>query len=158
LLIAQAIAHAKGEKDMSNVKWGRAVLWIVLGTIIAFVIANLFVLVPMVVRGIQLRGAPPREEQIALIISPAYNIAAALATALGALLGGRATARKAEGGYTVNGLVAGVGVGVLMAVYSVAQRGEFTFWTVLHAVLGIAGGYLGSILGGRSAEAEEMYD
>jgi putative membrane protein (TIGR04086 family) len=156
--IVRDCACTKGAKDMSNVKWGRVALWIVLGTILAFVVANLFVLVPMVVRGIQLRGAPPREEQIALILSPAYNVAAILSTALGALLGGRATARKAEGNYASNGLVVGVGVGILMAVYSMAQRGEFTLWTVLHAILGVAGGYLGGVLGGRSAEAEDMYD
>ena len=58
---------------MKNVKWGRAVLWIVLGTAIAFLIANGFMMVVMVVRGIQYRGAPPREEQIAFVVGPVYN-------------------------------------------------------------------------------------
>ena len=143
---------------MSNVKWGRAVLWIVLGVVIAFAISNLFIVLAMVVRGFQLRGAPPREEQVAFIVGVPNNIVAVLATALGGLLGGRATARKAEGGYSTNGLVVGVGVGILMAAYSVFQRGQFSAWTPIHAVLGIVGGYLGGLLGGRKAEAEEMYD
>jgi ABC-type nitrate/sulfonate/bicarbonate transport system permease component len=142
---------------MSNVKWGRAVLWIVLGLVIAFAITNLFITLAMVVRGFQLRGAPPREEQVAFILGAPSNIVAVLGTAFAAWLGGRATARRAEGGYTTNGLVVGVGVGVLMAAYSVFQRG-LSAWMPVHAVLGIAGGYLGGLLGGKKAEAEDMYD
>ena len=143
---------------MAKVKWGRAVLWIVLGTLIAFLIANGFMMLAMVVRGFQLRGAPPREEQIAFVVGPVYNGVAVVATALGGLLGGRATARKAEGGYALNGLLVGVGVGLLSGVYSVLQRSAFTVWSPLHLVLGVAGGYLGGLLGGKRAQADEMYD
>ena len=143
---------------MSNVKWGRAVLWIVLGALIAFVLSNAFIFGAMFIRGVQLRGAPPMEEQVAFIVGVPNNIVALLATAVGALLGGRATARRAEGGYTVNGLVVGVGVGLLLAIYSVAQRGAFSVWTPFHALLGIGGGYLGGLLGGKKAKEEDMYD
>jgi hypothetical protein len=143
---------------MSNVKWGRAILWIVLGVVIAFAISNLFIVLAMVVRGFQLRGAPPREEQVAFILSVPNNVVAVLVTALAAWLGGRATARGAEGDYTTNGLVVGVGVGLLMALYSILQRGQLSLWTPIHAVLGIAGGWLGGLLGGKKAAAEDLYD
>jgi hypothetical protein len=143
---------------MNNIKWGRVIVWIVLGTAIAFLIANGFMLVTMVIRGIQYRGAPPREEQIAFVVGPVYNGVAIVATALGALIGGRAVARKAEGGHTLSGLVIGIGVGLLSGLYAILQRGEFTFWSPLHLVLGIAGGYLGGVLGAKRAQADEMYD
>jgi hypothetical protein len=143
---------------MSEIKWGRAVLWIVLGVLFAFVLSNLFIVLAMVVRGFQLRAAPPREEQVAFIIGLPNNIFALLMTTLGGFLGGRATARRAEGSYGLNGLVVGIGVGILMALYLVFQRGAFTAWVPLHAVLGIAGGWLGGRVGGKHAEAEDLYD
>lgn len=143
---------------MSNIKWGRVALWIVLGVVIAFALSNLFVFAAMLVRGFQLRGTPPVEEQIAFVIGIPNNIVAVLITCFAAWLGGRATARKAEGGYTTNGLVVGAVVGIVMAVLSVLQRGAFTAWPVLHALLGAGGGWLGGWLGGKKAEAEDMYD
>ena len=143
---------------MGNIKWGRAVVWMVLGAIIAIVLAMVWSVVGMLPRGFQLRGTPPREEQIAWAFGPVYNAVAAVITGLVALLSGRSTARKAEGGYTLNGLLVGIGVGILVAVYGVFSRGEFTFWPVLHAILGVAGGWLGGMLGGKRAEADEMYD
>jgi hypothetical protein len=143
---------------MSDIKWGRVVLWIVLGALIALLISNLFVVVAMVVRGFQLRGAPPQEEQIAFILGLPNNIVGLLTTILGGFLGGRAVARKAEGSYTLNGLFVGIGVGILVAVFYVTQRGGFSFWVPLHVVLGIAGGWLGGLAGGKKAEAEDLYD
>jgi hypothetical protein len=143
---------------MSEIKWGRAVFWIVLGVLFALVVSNLFVVLAMVVRGFQLRAAPPREEQVAFIVGLPNNIVALLITALGGFLGGRATARRAEGSYSLNGLVVGIGVGILMALYLVFQRGAFTAWVPLQAILGIAGGWLGGRVGGRSAETEDRYD
>ena len=143
---------------MSNVKWGRVVLWIVLGTAVAFLIANGFMMVAMLVRGFQLRGAPPQEEQIAFIVGPVYNTVAIVASALGGLIGGRAVARKAAGSYTLNGLPVGVLVGLLMGLYAWMQRGDFTVWSPLHLVLGVAGGWLGGMLGGKRAQADLMYD
>ena len=143
---------------MANVKWGRVVLWIVLGALIAFVISNGFMLIAMFVRGFQLRGAPPQEEQVAFILGPIYNTVGIIASAVGGLLGGRAVARKSEGSYSVIGLIVGVGVGLLMGGFASFQRGSFTYWSPLHLVLGIVGGYLGGMLGGKRAQSDEMYD
>jgi hypothetical protein len=134
---------------MRNIIWRRAVVWIVASTAIALLIANGFVMVVMVARGIRYRGTPPRGEQIAFVVGPVYNGVALLATALGGLLGGRAGARKAEGGSALNGLLIGTGVGLLSGLYAIAQRGAFAFWAPLHLVLGVVGGWLGGMLGGK---------
>lgn len=143
---------------MKDIKWGRVVLWIVLGTAIAFLIATGFMMVAMLVRGVQLRGTPPLEEQIAFIVGPIYNTVAIIASALGGLIGGRAAARRAAGSYSLNGLLVGLLVGLLMGAYAWMQRGDFTVWSPLHLVLGTAGGWLGGLLGGQRAQADEMYD
>jgi hypothetical protein len=143
---------------MKEIKWGRVVVWIVVGTVIAVAGAVVWSVVGLLPRGFQLGGTPPREEQIAFVLGPVYNTVAALIAGLGALLGGRATARRAEGGYSLNGLFVGIGVGILGGAYSLFNRGgEFTFWPVLTAILSIGGGLLGGVLGGRKAEAE-AYD
>jgi len=140
--------------NLSDVKWGRAVLWIVLGTIIAILIPTVFMFAYMIVLGFQLRGAPPQEVQVAFLLGIPHNVVGLLATVLGGYLGGRATARRAEGSHLLNGLIVGVGTAIARAGFSVFQYGSFTVWTPLHAVLAIAGGCLGGWLGGRQAESE----
>jgi len=143
---------------MSNIKWGRVVLGIVLAFIIAVVIPILYVTVRMFILGFQLGGAPPREAQIKFATDTVYSVVALLSTVLGGFLGGRMPARKAEGSYVLNGLLVGVGLAIIIAVFSVFQSSSFSIWVLLHAALAIAAGALGGWLGGRSAEAAEMYD
>jgi hypothetical protein len=143
--------------ELSNVKWGRVVLWSILGFIIAIAIPILYVVVRMFILGFQLGGAPPPEAQKEFVISPAYAVVALLSTALGGFLGGRAPARKAEGSYVLNGLLVGLGIAILLVAFTIFQTSSVSVGTLLQAVLAIALGALGGWVGGRAAEAE-AYD
>ena len=150
----------KGNKmsfDLSKIKWGRVVLWIVLGFLISFLIPNVIGSGYLVVLGFQMRGTPPQEVQIAVLTSPFYNLMAILGTLVGGFIGGRQAARKAEeGGCLINGLAVGIGVAVLATVYAVIRVSSFTFWVPLHFILGIVGGWLGGWLAARRAQDEEF--
>jgi hypothetical protein len=105
------------------------------------------------VRGFQLRGAPPREVLVAFAISLTNLVIGLVLTALGALIGGRVAARRVEAGWQFNGLVTGVLTAILRAAWDVMQYG-FTFWTVLHVVLAILLGWLGGLWASRRVEPE----
>jgi putative membrane protein (TIGR04086 family) len=143
--------------ELSDVKWGRVVLWSILGFIIAVAIPILYVVVRMFILGFQLGGAPPPEAQVEFVTSTAYAVVALLSTALGGFLGGRAAARKAEGSYVLNGLLVGLGMAILLVVFTIFQTSSVSVGTLLQAVLAIAPGALGGWVGGRAAEAE-AYD
>jgi hypothetical protein len=140
--------------NLSDVKWGRVALWTVLGLVIAILVPTIFMVAYMVVLGFQMRGAPPREVQVAFLLGIPHNVVGLLATALGGFLGGRATARAAEASHQLNGLVVGIGLAIVRAAFSVFQFGTFTVWLPPHAILAIAGGCLGGWLAGRRAEKE----
>jgi putative membrane protein (TIGR04086 family) len=144
--------------DMSNIKWGRVVLWIVLGLILFIAVPILSVVVRMVILGFQLGGNPPAEESIRFSTDTVYRVISLLSVVLAGFLGGRAPARKAEGSYVLNGLVVGIGLAIVILAFALFQSGSFSFWMPVYAVLAIAAGALGGWLGGRSAEAAEMYD
>jgi hypothetical protein len=137
----------------SDIRWGR----VILGTVLAFIIAAGGSMLVQVfyglVRGFQLRGAPPREVLVAFAISPTNLVIGLVLTALGALIGGRVAARRVEAGWQFNGLVTGVLTAVLRAAWDVMQYG-FTFWTVLHVVLAILLGWLGGLWASRRVEPE----
>jgi putative membrane protein (TIGR04086 family) len=142
---------------MSNIKWGRVVLWIVLGFIIFIAVPMLSVVVRMVILGFQLGGNPPPEESIRFSTDTVYRVISLLSVVLAGFLGGRAPARKAEGSYVLNGLVVGIGLAIVIVVFAIFQSSSFSFWMPVYAVLAIAAGALGGWLGGRAAEAAEMY-
>ena len=140
--------------NFSDVKWGRVVLWSILGLIIFLATSYLYVTVRMVILGFQLGGTPPQEAIMEFSSGPLYMVILCLAMALGGFLGGRASARKAEGSYLLNGLLAGIGVAIVFVVYIIVTGSSFSLMVLLWAVLAIAGGALGGWVGGRAAEAE----
>ena len=139
---------------MSDIKWGQVVQWVVLGSLVAILISLVFMTAYMVVLGFQMRGNPPREVQGAFVVGPIYGLVSVLATALGGFIGGRKTALKAEGSYQLSGLMVGIGVGILVAAFTVFQISKFNFWVPVRFVLGIVGGWLGGLPAAESAEAE----
>jgi hypothetical protein len=140
--------------DFSKVKWGRVVLWSVLGLIIAIAIPLLYVTVRMFIIGFQIGGNPGVEVQRELSSGPLYMVIWCLAMALGGFLGGRAPARKAEGSYLLNGLLGGLGVAILFAVFLIVTGSSFSLIVLLWVVLAIAASALGGWIGGHAAEAE----
>ena len=142
---------------LSDVKWGRVIVGIVLAFVIAIGISFLYVVVRMFILGFQLGGAPPPEAQKEFVLSPVYAVVALSATVLGGFLGGRLPARRAEGSYLLNGLLVGLGVAILLAVFTIFQTGSVSSGTLLQAALAIGGSALGGWVGGRAAEAE-AYD
>ena len=141
---------------MSNIKWGRVVVGIVLAIVIAILVPILYVVVRMVILGFQ-GGSPDAEAQKEVVLSTSYAVVALVAAVLGGFVGGRLPARKAEDGYLLNGLLAGVGTAILIAVWTFVQSGSLSLGTLLHAAMAIAGSALGGWLGGRAAEVE-AYD
>lgn len=143
--------------NLSNIRWGRVILWIILGALIAFLIPNIVATVYLVVLGFQMRGTPPQEVQIAVLTGAFYNLVAILGTALGAFIGGRQAARGVEeDGYQLNGLVTGIGVAILATVTAVLRISAFTLWAPLHLILAVAGGWFGGWLVARRASSEEL--
>jgi hypothetical protein len=142
---------------MSEVKWGRVVGGIVVGVVIGILVPILYVFVRMFILGFQLGGAPPPEAQKEFVISPVYAVIALVATLVGGFVGGRMPARRAEGGYLLNGLLVGVGLAIVVAAFTFFQTSSLNWGTLLQAALAIAGSALGGWVGGRAAEAE-AYD
>jgi hypothetical protein len=142
---------------MSDIKWGRVVLGVVWALVIAIVGLLVVQTIAITARGFQLRGTPPMEEQIAILLSTPVRLVGVILTALGALVGGRSAARRAEAGWQLNGLAVGIIAAVLRVGYSVMTMGGFTFWPVLHLIVAIVGGWFGGWLAARSAQSE-MYD
>ena len=140
--------------NFSKVKWGRVILWSVLGFIIAIAIPLLYVTVRMFIIGFQIGANPGPEVQRELSSGLLYLVIWCLAMALGGFLAGRAPARKAEGSYLLNGLLAGLGMAILFAVFLIVTGSSFSLIVLLWVVLAIAASALGGWLGGRAAEAE----
>jgi len=140
--------------NFSEVKWVRVVVWSILGLVIFLASAYLYVTVRMVILGFQLGGNPPQEAIKEFSSGALYMAVLFLAMALGGFLGGRASARKAEGSYLLNGLLAGIGLTIVFNVYVIVTGGSLDLMMLLYAALAIAGGALGGWIGGRAAEAE----
>ena len=141
---------------MSNIKWGRVVVGIVLAFVVSVGIAFLYVFVRMFMRGAQGLDTGPEAQKV-VVMSSVYAVVALVATALGGFLGGRLPARRAAGSYLLNGLLVGVGTVILLIVSALLQSGTVGLGMLLQAVLAIGGSALGGWVGGRAAEAEE-YD
>jgi hypothetical protein len=136
---------------LSDIKWGRVVVGILVALLISIVGLLVAQTVAITVRGFQLRGTPPREEQVAILLGTPLRIVGILLTALGGFVGGRMAGRRAEAGQQLNGLTVGVLTAVLRLAWDLYSLG-FSFWTVIHVVLAAVGGWLGGWLASRSAE------
>jgi len=141
---------------MGNIKWGRVVVWAIIGALIMIVVPILYVTVRMVALGFQMGGNPGPEAQKAFSSGPVMLAVVFLGGAVGGFLGGRGPARKAEGSYLLNGILAGVLIAILYLIWSLIGSGFGLLLLALAAVV-IAFSALGGWVGGRGAQAEE-YD
>jgi hypothetical protein len=141
--------------NLSGIKWGWVVIGAVLATVVAFVLTLIIQLGYGLVLGFQLRGSPPQEMLIAAFLSPPFLIIEALAGAIGALVGIRMAARRSESGAQLAGLIGGI----VTAVLVVAQRAlrgypsGLNIWTLLIIAAAIGGGWLAGLLAARRAQA-----
>jgi hypothetical protein len=139
---------------ISDIKWGSVVASVIVALVIAIVGLLVVQVVAVTARGFQLRGTPPQEEQIAILTGIPVRIAGLILTVVGAWAGGRRAGRSAEDGQQLNGLIVGILTAVLRMVWDLTSIGAFSVWTVLHLLLGVAGGWFGGWLASRSAETE----
>jgi hypothetical protein len=138
---------------LSGIKWG----WVVIGALVATVVAGVLELIIQfgygVVLGFQLRGSPPPEMLNAAFTSVPFFVVAVIAALVGALVGVRMAARRSEGSAQLAGLIGGI----LTAVLFVAQRtlrgyAWLDIWTLLIVVAAALGGWLAGLLAARRAE------
>lgn len=134
--------------NLSNIKW----VWVVLGVIIAFVIAYgssvCAVTGYATLLSFQVRGAP----DMTLINEFAANNAGVITSlfiGLGTLVGGLLAGRKAQENPFVNGLMVGFLAAIVGLFLSFA--GGFSLWTVVSFLLALGGGWLGGKLSNRRA-------
>ena len=138
---------------LSDIKWGWVALGVVLAVVIAFVVPILINVGYGVVLGFQLRGNPPQERIMAFARSMPVVIVGVLVMAVGALVGGRVAARRAEASQQLNGLVVGVGTAVVWLVLGLVTGGP-DLLTLLSCAAAIVGGWLGGLLAARRARSE----
>ena len=131
--------------NLSTVKW----VWVVIGTIVAVIVAIVLNLLIQfgygVVIGFQLRGAPPQEMLIEAFMSTPFLIVAVIIAAVAALVGSRMAARRAED----NPQLTGLATGILTAVAGIGLRAwqwSFDIWVLPHIVVAVLGGWLGGWL------------
>ena len=139
---------------MSSLKWGRIVLGVIIGFVIALVVNLLLQVGYGVVLGFQARGAPPQEVMIAAVKTPAFQILAAFFVFLGGLVGGRFAARPAETNHQLAGLITGVLLAVLAVIWRAFSWGAADFWMLIQAILAVLGGWLGGVLAAQRKDEE----
>ncbi len=137
--------------NLSTIKWS----WVVIGAIVAAVVAFVFALVVQfgygLVLGFQLRGTPPQEVLIEAFTSTPFLILGVIITAIGAVVGGRMAARRSEDNPQLAGLVAGILAAVLVLALRAWQWG-LDFWTLPNVVMAVIGGWLGGWLVARRSQ------
>ena len=135
--------------NLSTIKWS----WVVIGAIVAIVVAFVLALVAQfgygLVVGFQLRGTPPQEMLIEAFTSTPFLIVGVIITAIGAVVGGRMAARRSEDNPQLAGLVAGILTAILALALRAWQWGGLDFWTLPNVVVAVIGGWLGGWLVGR---------
>jgi len=135
--------------DFSTLKWGRIIIGVFVGFVIALVVNILLQVAYGVVLGFQMRGAPPQEMIIAAIKTPVFQLLAALFVFLGGLVGGRIAARPDETNRQLAGLITGVLLAILAVIWRAFSWGAADFWMLVQAVLAIVGGWVGGLLAAR---------
>lgn len=132
--------------NLSNIKWG----WVVLGMVIAFVIA--FGSSICVVTGyatylsFQARGAP----DMTMINEFAAKSSAGVVSifiGVGTLVGGLLAGRKAKVDAYQNGLMVGVVTALVDLVLGIF--GGFSLWAIVSFILAVGGGWLGGRLSNK---------
>ena len=140
--------------DFSTLKWGRIVIGVIVGFVIALLVNILLQVGYGVVLGFQMRGAPPQDMIIAAIKTPTFQILAALFVFLGGLVGGRIAARPDETNHQLAGLITGVLLAVLAVVWRAFSWGAADFWMLIQAILAVVGGWLGGLLAARRKDKD----
>jgi hypothetical protein len=142
--------------DFSTLKWGRIVIGVIVGFLVAVVGNIALQTIYLVIVGFQMRGTPPLEVRIAAITSLPLQLLAALLVLLGGLVGGRMAARPAETNHQLAGLITGVLLAVLVVIWRAFSWGAPDLWMVIQAVLAVVGGWNGGRLAARRKDDEEM--
>lgn len=134
--------------NLSNIKWG----WVVLGTVIALVIAFASSICVVTVYAtslaFQARGAPDQ----AMINGFAAQYAGAVTSVfigLGTLVGGLLAGRKAKQDAFQNGLMVGLITALSYLLLDII--GGLSLWSIVGFILAAGGGWLGGRLAGRRA-------
>jgi hypothetical protein len=140
--------------NFSSLKWGRIVIGVIVGFLIALLVNLILQVGYGVVLGFQMRGAPPQEMMIAAVKSLPFQLLAALFVLLGGIVGGRIAARPAETNRPLAGLVTGVLLAISMVIWRAFSWGAADLWMVIQAVLAIAGGWIGGRLAARHSDEE----
>jgi hypothetical protein len=142
--------------DFSSLKWGRIVIGVIVGFVVALLVNLILQVGYGVVLGFQMRGAPPQEMMVAAVKSLPFQLLAALFVLLGGFVGGRMAARPAETNHQLAGLVTGILLAILVVIWRALSWGAPDVWMVIQAVLAVLGGWLGGRLAAR--RTEEEYD
>jgi hypothetical protein len=140
--------------DFSSLRWGRIVIGVIVGFVIALLVNILLQVGYGVVLGFQMRGAPPQEMMIAAVKSLPFQLLAALFVFLGGLVGGRIAARPADTNRPLAGLITGVLLAILAVIWRAFSWGAADLWMVIQAVLAIIGGWVGGQLAARRKDEE----
>ena len=138
----------------SSLKWGRIVIGVLVGVLVAVVGYMALQLAWGVVLGFQLRGNPPRDVLIAAFTSVAFQLLGALLALLGGIVGGRTAARPADTNRPLAGLVTGIMLGILVIAWRAISWSTVDLWVIVYGVLAIAGGWIGARLAARGAAEE----
>lgn len=134
--------------NLSNIKWS----WVVLGIVIAFVIAygsSICVVTGYAsYLGFQARGAP----DMTMINEFAATYAGGVGSifvGVGTFVGGLIAGRKVKEDSFQNGLMVGVITALIGLVLSIL--GSFSLWSIVSLILALGGGWLGGKLSSKRA-------
>lgn len=132
--------------NLSSIKW----VWVVLGVVIAFVIAfgsSICVVTGYATYlGFAARGAPDMDMINAFADQNAGGVSS-LFIGVGTLLGGLLAGRKAKEDALQNGLMVGLVTAILGFVLSIF--GGFSVWAIVSFIFALGGGWLGGKLSSR---------
>lgn len=132
--------------SLSNIKWGRVALGVVIALVIAFGSSIFVVTGYAAYLSVQARGAP---DQV-MINEFADRYAAGIRIifiGVGTLVGGFLAGRKAKADALQNGLM----VGLITAFIDLAPSifGGFSLWVIVRFILATGGGWLGGKLSSK---------
>ena len=132
----------------SKIRWGWAVLGLVLAVGVFIVVQLLISVGYGLVIGFQMRQSPPQEVLMAAFASLPFILLGAGEAGLGAYVGGRLAASKSEANPQIAGLLVGAGVAVVVVILSAVQ-GVLEVWVALYCALALVGGWLAGWLVAR---------
>ena len=134
--------------SLSKIKWGWAILGIVLAVVVFIVLQLVIQMGYGFVIGFQMRGYPPDEVLMAAFASLPIMLLGAVNAGLGAYVGGRLAANKSEANPRAAGLLVGAGAaGVVLVLIGV--QGTLNAWAALYCAMALAGGWLAGWLVAR---------